>query len=90
MSEIPEDVMRAASKWTAQCYQSETGTWFDVRDVIARAILAERRRCAAIAHAGVIEPEDDEEAGDDDWLIRTVGNGLATRIASAIEATPCA
>lgn len=45
----PTDIMREASKWTAKCYQPETGTWFDVRDNIASAILAERQRCAGIA-----------------------------------------
>lgn len=78
MREIPEDVMRAASKWTAQCYLPETGTWLDVRDVIARAILAERRRCAGIARSVEGDAESSEAAGS------------AHRIASSIEATPCA
>ena len=50
LSDIPQDIMREVSKWTAQCYQPETGTWFDVRDVIAKAILSERQR-----HAEVME-----------------------------------
>ena len=50
MTPIPEDIMRAASRFTAECYQPKTGTWFDVRDVIARAILAERRRCVDVVH----------------------------------------
>jgi len=44
MSEIPEDIMRLASMYTARCYQPVTGTWFDVRDVIASAISEERNR----------------------------------------------
>lgn len=50
-SEYPADVMDAARKWTAQCYQPKTGTWFDVRDVISKALLAERQRCADTAEA---------------------------------------
>ena len=54
---IPESVRAKASKWTAKCYQPKTGTWFDVRDVIAEAIMEaeeaatarERERAAKIA-----------------------------------------
>lgn len=46
---LPTDIMREASKWTAKCSQPETGTWFDVRDNIASAILSERQRCADVA-----------------------------------------
>lgn len=44
MSEIPEDVFQKAAHLA-----KEGRTYEDRRDRIARAILAERRRCAAIA-----------------------------------------
>ncbi|WP_455296430.1 hypothetical protein [Brucella pituitosa] len=74
---IPEDIMRDAAKWTAQCYQPKTGTWFDVRDVIANAILAERARCASIAksHAVLVPAFHGEE-----WM--RVANSVALAISS--------
>ncbi len=51
MSDIPLDIMYTAANWTAKCYQPKTGTWFDVRDNIARAIHAERERCADVARS---------------------------------------
>ena len=46
MTDIPEDIMRAAN----EAYESyATGNWRDIRECIARAILAERERCAWVA-----------------------------------------
>lgn len=41
--QIPDDVMEAANR----CVDDNAG--FDIRTVVARAILAERERCARIA-----------------------------------------
>jgi hypothetical protein len=64
---FPDDIMRDAAKWTAQCYQPKTGTWFDVRDVIASAILSERERCAEIARTLGVYPELNIFAGGPEW-----------------------
>lgn len=64
---IPDDIMRDAAKWTAQCYQPKTGTLFDVRDVIANAILCERERCAKIARTLGVYPELNIFAGGPEW-----------------------
>lgn len=52
-TQIPNDVMEAAVNVAFEIYadadNNKNYTWFDVRDVIARAILAERERCARIA-----------------------------------------
>lgn len=52
-TEIPADVMEAANNAAFEAYDKDTETWFDVRDVIARAILAERERAARIVHKRV-------------------------------------
>jgi hypothetical protein len=51
--EIPEDVMKAAEAVTDAIYAAGQDTWLaaGTTDIIARAILAERERCAKIAEA---------------------------------------
>lgn len=51
MSEIPADIISLADQACNQCYDPKTSTWFNVRDIIALAILAERDRCAKIAES---------------------------------------
>lgn len=61
MSEIPEDVKKTAREFLAEAVfaerdylplsQGEFAWWDDAVDAVARAILAERERCAKIAEA---------------------------------------
>lgn len=48
---IPDDVMQAAEAVTDAIYAAGQDTWLaaGTTEIIARAILAERTRCAAIA-----------------------------------------
>lgn len=43
-TQIPADIMQAADLAMVEVYDPKTEAWFDVRDVIAKAILAERLR----------------------------------------------
>lgn len=56
MTEIPEDVMKAAIgiAYSAEC--SVVVGSFPGAIYIARAILAERERCAKVAHCGCMDP----------------------------------
>lgn len=81
MSEIPEDVLNDAKS----VHLSLIGRGIDssIR-VIARAILAERERCALKATNSIRGADEDEQPGDDDWAWRTAGNRRAQSIAKAI------
>lgn len=46
MSEIPEDVMRAAVAAEQACIDLPANTRAQCEEIIARAIMAERERCA--------------------------------------------
>lgn len=48
---IPDDVMIAACESTDEIYKPEANNWYTKRDIIARAIMAERERCARVAEA---------------------------------------
>lgn len=74
--DIPKDVWQAANNCVRDTY---AGPDTPAAINVARAILAERKRCAAIAR----------EAGSD-FYGNTDQMYAASFIASTIEATPCA
>ena len=49
MTEIPEDVMKAATEAAADWFKAIGKSEYHFADAIARAILAERKRCEAVA-----------------------------------------
>lgn len=52
MSEIPQDIIQASNAAAGHVYDphESRGSYEYVRDIIAKAILAERERCAEIAY----------------------------------------
>lgn len=76
MSDIPEDIMRVATN----CLHND---WPDLRGGIARAILAERERCAQIAsHASGVSASIHRDPGmrgacraTADWIAEAIRSG---------------
>lgn len=56
MTEIPEDIMKAAQKIADD--ENVCGAWHESEhvEIIAKALLAERQRCAEIARTWVDDP----------------------------------
>lgn len=57
MSEIPEDVMKTARAEASRWFNSIGSSEYHFADAIARAIIAERERCAKIAEGCDLDPE---------------------------------
>ena len=86
MSEIPEDVMKAAQRATV----GETGRMCSPRAdlVVARAILAERERCAKIAEQQQLELVSTSAASEQPELTwRVAAQVMRDAIAQAIRSS---
>lgn len=85
MSEIPEDVKRQAMQTFADADLVETVR--EAVEIIARAIMAERARCAGVAHAlekGILKFAKDD-ADPERIVMHKIGADTARHIAVAIE-----
>lgn len=85
-SEIPEDIRKAAAYWTGMMFAGVTlggnvdraaKVYEEAKGFMARALLAERERCARVA-------EDTGKAYCRDHFVMNGPAGIAHRIAYAI------
>lgn len=80
MTDMPDDIMIAAQMSVGDGSHSKQARVM----LTARAISAERERCALIAENAIRDAEEDEQLGDDEWTCRNAGNRRAMVIARAI------
>ena len=78
--DIPEDVWRAAE--VAHGQFADSSVTMNLGEIIARAILAERERCAELIEASmIVDTEDGERLRN-----RSEGNRIGLAYATAIRA----
>lgn len=79
MEKIPEDIAKVANELASTantcCYRSD-GYEEEMAELIARAILAERERCATVAESFGAEWREDARA----WLIDGMVNAASTSL----------
>lgn len=78
MSEYPEDVMKAANEVVTKWKTG--GTSAGLMPLIARALMAERQRCADIARSTGVYPELNVFGGGPEWYRH--GKAIAKAITS--------
>lgn len=79
--EIPETVWAEAKRWSSFSMEKGAGL---TTGIVARAIMAERDRCAEIANKWAVAEQDNEQVGSEEWLVRVSVNSCAQNIKDSI------
>lgn len=77
-------VSKAASIANISGYPEGSIGFLHVQEEVEKMLMGERKRCARVALAAVLEPSEEEETGDYEWASRIASNHNAAQIAVSI------